>query len=569
MSKQLKNRIEQLRVAAGPEANQRIRRAVDRAWNVYEQNKNEPAPAPVWRMIMNRKVTVLALAAVLVAAVIIGIFPSGPAQPLWAEIIKPVMQAQNAELTIIVGEPDSGTRIRDQVLGSRIRRTVEGFPNVTVIDLETSKILTLEPHTKVATIIEMQNLPQIPNYMEHLRNLLSNLEEAPHFEIEYLGLQTLDNGADALAMNVTYEGGRLFLAVDPQTYAPVQVDQHEGQLHILCRDIRFNVDLDPALFSMDIPEGYTSQQTQLDLSSGTEENFINGLRLWTQYIGDGFFPEDVRIESYMQSAPKIGQQLSVSGLSEAEQMEIGMALGRYLLFIRFYRGEGPWTYAGRGVQYGDPETPIFWYKPDKTEPYHVIYADLHVEKVENAQDLPPAPPAYDAVSAYDPARGYGNNVAEAEVAAWHLQPGDTARVHSDITLTLPGDAPSISIRLPYKEATLTTVLLNDKAVPFTANEEGVCEIPLAAPAQAPAKLLCVWSVQLQALELRDDGTRWISLKPLLPARRFELHVVLEENCGYQLDIECDDPTTYRPFSGSHDAPEKHFGECRLAVTPTP
>ena len=358
MSKPLKNRIEQLRVAAASEADQRIRRAVDRAWNEYRHTKEKSAPAPVWRMIMNKKVTVFALAAVLVAAVMIGVFPSGPAQPLWADIIKPVMQAQNAELTIIVGEPGSGPEIRDQVLGSRLRRTVAGIDAVSIIDLETSKILSLEPNTKTATLIDMQNLPKIPNYMERLRNLLTKLEAQPHFEIEYLGRQTLDNGREVLAMNVTYEGGYIFMAIDPQTYAPVQIDQIEGQMKILCRDIRFDVEMDESLFSMDVPEGYTMQQTQLDLSSGTEANFIEGLRLWTQYIGDGYFPEDVRVESYIQAAPQIGKRIEASGLPQEEQMKIGMSMGSYLLFIRFYRGDGPWTYAGRGVPFGDPATPI-------------------------------------------------------------------------------------------------------------------------------------------------------------------------------------------------------------------
>ena len=51
-------------------------------------------------------------------------------------------------------------------------------------------------------------------------------------------------------------------------------------------------------------------------------------------------------------------------------------------------------YAGRGVKYGAPNKPIFWYRPKDSKTYDVIYADLSVKEaktppqVANARRVP-------------------------------------------------------------------------------------------------------------------------------------------------------------------------------------
>jgi hypothetical protein len=64
-----------------------------------------------------------------------------------------------------------------------------------------------------------------------------------------------------------------------------------------------------------------------------------------------------------------------------------MKLGRHLLFIRFFKGEGRWHYAGKGVKLGDAQTVIFWYQPKGSQTYRVIYGDLSVKDVA-PNDLP-------------------------------------------------------------------------------------------------------------------------------------------------------------------------------------
>ena len=452
MNRPLEKKIEQLRIENSEAVAERMRPALDSAWNRYTQTKQIPASPPVWRTLMKSRIAFSAVAAIiLLIAALPALIPSGVSKPAWAEIVKPIFQAKNAELTIVIGQSDSGPQIYDQVMGSRIRRRTADVGTATLIDMETSRIMALEPGAKTATLIKMENLPNIPNYLEHLRNLITRIEDSNDMDVEFLGEQMIAADRRTLCMKVRYDGGEVWIWVDPQTYAPVQIEQIEGQLRILCKDIRFDVELDESLFSMEVPEGYTLQQTQLDLTSGTEENFIEGLRLWKDYIGEGCFPEDVRVESYIQSTPQIGGQLNAAGIPQEKQMEIGMALGRYLLFIRFYKGDGPWTYAGRGVPYGDPNTPIFWYKPKGSPTHRVIYADLHVEDV-TPENLPPAPEPYAAVPAYSISRAAGGCLADSEVAAWHIQPSGRVEVHSEITLTALEESQSAVIDLHYPQA---------------------------------------------------------------------------------------------------------------------
>lgn len=387
--KNLKNLIDQIQYKSTQDVKERMRGAIDRAWNQQNPPQGSTETLPLWRILMNSPKTKFAIAAALIIAVVLGIIPifRHSAPPTFAQVTSYLMQAENAILTIVIGQPGAAPPIQDMILGNRIRRTVEGIPNVSIIDLETSRILTLDANTKTAVYVELKNLPQIPNYMEHLRNIITILEETEGVEIEYLDRQDLD-GRTVIGYKATYPGGQLYLWADPVTYAPVQIDQYEGQMTILCKDLQFDVPMDESLFSMEIPEGYTMQQTQLDLASGTEENFIEGLRLWAEYIGDGYFPEDVHVEAFVKNAPMIGQKLEAAGLPDAEAMQIGMALGRHVLFIRFFRGEGEWVYNGKDVRHGDAETPVFWYKPRGSQTWRVIWGDLHVE--DTAEENLPA-----------------------------------------------------------------------------------------------------------------------------------------------------------------------------------
>jgi len=348
-------------------------------------------PLLIWRTIMRSRITKFAAAAaIIVAALLVVHFIGNPlgSNVTFAQVIQPILNAQTAVFDIIVGnEEDGGPVIHDMVMGSRIRRTLSNAPDVvSIIDLGSGKILVLIAPTKEAVYIDLKGLPSIPNYMERLRNVIAGLQEHPQFKVEKLGERDIA-GQRLIGFRAKHPKAEITIWADPETALPVRIEQNEGQMNVICKNIQFDLAMEESLFSMDVPEGYKLQQTEIDLQGSTEQDFIEGLRVRAEVLGAGQLPDSVAVEDYIKEAPAIGKKLGELGLSEKEQADLGMKLGRHLLFIRFFKGEGEWHYAGKGVKLGEVDKAIFWYQPKDSPTYRVIYGDLSVKDVA-PNDLP-------------------------------------------------------------------------------------------------------------------------------------------------------------------------------------
>jgi len=336
----------------------------------------------IWRTIVKSRITKLAAAAVIIVAAVIALQQLGGGTPTFAQVIQPILNAQTAIFDIIVGQEEAGGPvIHDMVMGSRIRRTLSNAPDVvSIIDLEAAKILVLTAPTKDAVYIDLKGLPPIPNYMESLRSVITQLQEHPEFTVEELGRQEVA-GQRLIGFLAKHPKAEITIWADAKTALPVRIEQNEGQMKVICKNIQFDVPMEDSLFSMDVPEGYKLHQTELDLQGSTEQDFIEGLRIRAEVLGGGQFPDSVAVEDYIKEAPAIGKKMTELSLSEKEQAELGMKLSRHLLFIRFFKGEGQWHYAGKGVKLGEADKTIFWYQPKGSQTYRVIYGDLSVKDV--------------------------------------------------------------------------------------------------------------------------------------------------------------------------------------------
>ncbi|MBN2020878.1 MAG: hypothetical protein JW749_11725 [Sedimentisphaerales bacterium] len=382
--------IENLKITASAELDAKVHSAVDGA--LAEKKRIESAYKPtIWRIIMKSPFTKLAAAAVIVAAVLAGIhfFGGAGVKPCfsWDCIVRPIMDARTAELDIIVGDENNSPVIHDMIMGSKIRRTMEGVEgSVSIIDLASLQILTLETGSKKATYIDLKGLPPMPNYMDQLKGVIKMLQSSPGFVVDELGRQDID-GQSLYGFRAKHPQAEIVIYVDTQTALPVRIEQEGGQMKAICKNIRFDVPMDESLFSMDAPEGYKVEQQELDLLGSTEEDFIEGLRMQAEIVYDGMFPDDVSVEYYVKQVPMLIEKFDRTKLTDEQKKEIGSKLDKGLMFIRFFKGEGKWHYAGKGVKFGDADTAIFWYRPAGSQTYHVIYGDLSIEDVDE-QDLP-------------------------------------------------------------------------------------------------------------------------------------------------------------------------------------
>lgn len=519
---------------------------------------------------MSSRITKLAAAAVIVAAVLIGFHVTG--NPLgstltFAQVIQPILNANTAIFDIIIGAEDANAPIiHDMVMGSRIRRTVSVAPDsVTILDLKESRILVLSEQKKEAQYMSMKGLPSIPNYLDHLKNVITKLQEVPQFTAEDLGERQFE-GHTLVGFRATHPKMEVTIWADPGTGLPVRIEQVEGQLRTVCKNMRFDEPMADALFSMDVPEGYKLQQeTTLDLAAGTEQAFVEGLRLLAGTFNNGVFPDGVAVDDYLKQAPAIAKQIEGMNLSGEQQTELGQKVQNYLLFTRLFKGEGKWYYRGKGVKLGDGATPIFWYKPRSAATYRVIYGDLRVEDVAK-ENLPEPLAADDVVKTTVGFQQWSKpNFVGSQEDFWQIPASGPITVRSEVTLMKgPQGVSVLPITLPYTTGILTSAALGDTPVTFKVAGEGQfhVQLPIEKLLAGQTKLTCTWT-----LALGDIGaeTQTVPLKTLIPAVSYKLTVTVDPSAGWQY-VQDPAQSTWVPFSiGNPPEPNTNFGTCGLGL----
>jgi hypothetical protein len=338
------------------------------------------------RTIMKSSMTKIAVAAVIVIAAAILLNPFG-SSVTFADVVKPILNAKTMILNLIIGGDESGTTIHEIVVGSRIRRTMSNIPTLTqILDLDSGKMLVLESEGKTASIVDIQGPVQegTKSYVEFLRQVINQVKDG---KVEKIGEQVID-GQKAIGFVGKSQNEQVTIWADPKTAHPVRIELQVGQMFTVMKNFEFDAPVDAALVNMDAPAGYQFKEMPFDLSSATEQDFIESLRIWADIIGDGVFPEAVDTEATMKQMPALIEKLKQRNISEEEGTRIGMTFGRGMLFHQMLDTGGvTWHYAGSGVKLGDASKPVFWYRPQGSQTYRVIYGDLSVKDVA-PEDLP-------------------------------------------------------------------------------------------------------------------------------------------------------------------------------------
>ncbi len=377
-----------LKVTTSADLDERVLNNVMETLDELEKKESAAIEPNIWRLIMKSRVAKLTAAAVIIMAVTFGMFEIlGPSSIAWADVVEPLLNARTAVLDIIVGADGNDTVIHDEVMGSRIRRTVSNIvgPDI-IIDLEQQKMVMLDHDKKTAVTIELAGLDGVENYLQKLQNLVVRLQESSDFSVENEGLQEID-GREYIAFVAHGDNQTITIWADPETALPIRIEQQTPNMVITCDNMQFDVELDEADFSMEVPDGYTTQEAGIDFKDSSESSFVETLRIWAEIIGDGHFPDSIDLKDVVKVGPKFDQGMKRAGLTEEQQIEIATRWGQGYVFVRFFKGQGQWHYAGQGVKFGDGSKPIFWYQPQDSETWRVIYGDLRVEDVA-AENLP-------------------------------------------------------------------------------------------------------------------------------------------------------------------------------------
>jgi hypothetical protein len=337
------------------------------------------------RIIMKSSITRLAAAAVVLIAAALGVLYIMAPSVTFADVIEPIINARTVILDMLVGDEETSPLMHEIVVGSRIRRTLSNMEYVTqIIDLESSKMLALDDRDKTAVYVDIQGPigEGTRIYVEFLQQELVKLQD----NYEELGEQEID-GQKAIGFAATGQNNEeVKIWADPKTALPVRVELRIGQFFAIMKNFQFDVPIEDSLISMDVPEGYTLQEAEFDLSKATEQDFIEGLRIWTR-VHDGMFPEALSTENIMKQVPMFSEKLDQLNLPEEETGRMMMTYVRGMLFLQKLERQSAFQYAGNGVKLGEADKAIFWYQPEGSESWRVVNGDLSVRDVA-PEDLP-------------------------------------------------------------------------------------------------------------------------------------------------------------------------------------
>jgi outer membrane lipoprotein-sorting protein len=333
---------------------------------------------------------------------------AGGAQRAYAEVVEQLRKARSLTYTMT--------------------QRVEGSP---MPEISTEYVFK-EPHYirtsmpmgiyAVINFAEMKSLTVLTPQKQYIENDFSDTmsEEFKESDIamavdSYFGIRSLPERADEVleereinGRNVrgfqvreTETGMDKTLWIDVETGDLVRM---EGEFfnapgtHIVIENVRFDIEYDDSFFSLEPPSGFTPLIVETDSSLFGEQDLINMLDFYTSHHVDASFPESLNsneVSLSMVNLTKSGKfrELVTEGMTEEDQLKMTMEtsgmLTRGFMFLLPLEPQN-WHYAGKGVKRGDADTPVFWYKPNGSETYRVVYGDLSVRDVA-PEDLPPVP----------------------------------------------------------------------------------------------------------------------------------------------------------------------------------
>ena len=301
----------------------------------------------------------------------------------WADVVRPILTAHTVAFNARSLEGENLPIARIMSMGTQRVRSEILSADVQVIaiyDYDTSQMLTLNPKQKIAVIIDIKGLPEKPeNFVEIMRGMITELQDDPNVSIESLGENEIDGRMTQGFRAADPEGNELMIWADSQTSVPIRMELKWRQAHYEFTDFEFDEVLDESLFSMDIPEGYSTMPKAMLSLTGAEQDLVEALRQWAESILEGVFPKDFSSQAFMDDMPKVRKRIAQAKKEGTDEGPWKMMRG--FMFYKNLKPENDWHYVGKDVKFGDAESPVCWYRPTDSETYRVIYGDLSIKDV--------------------------------------------------------------------------------------------------------------------------------------------------------------------------------------------
>lgn len=350
------------------------------------------------RMNERMKMVAVILVVVGIAAGILWLSQdNGGAGIPFADVVQPLLTARTVTYkatTKLHGYPDRKAEVMFMEPGHTRYTTGE---IVIISNSQQGEAVYLDPKEKTATVGEMENTEK-SDYLErqvmlffNTREYIRNALETEYKTVKPLGKRTID-GRTAVGHKISEHLRDVTVWVDVETQLPIRVETSvmlwNGITSTKIMDhFAFDVDLDEALFSLEIPKDYTIEKgiLKVDVARPAEKDIVEMFRVWTEATS-GEFPSALEIDAmeefHRAQSNRIVQRVQASKPVDAWPMvHESSAVVRGFVFVRALRASSNWSYAGEGVKLGEADKAVFWYRPEGSQAYRVIYGDLSIKEM--------------------------------------------------------------------------------------------------------------------------------------------------------------------------------------------
>lgn len=260
---------------------------------------------------------------------------------------------------------------------------------VTVADWTKGIALSTMPSRKQYVQLELSGMTGEPAMQQF--KTIEELRSLPEKADEYLGTVE-EKGMSLQGFRVTKNDVISTVWIDKNTKNLVRIESkfiNAPGMNLVMTDFQFDIELDDSIFSLTPPDGYTPMNIKVNSSELMEKDLIEFLQIWASWTKDHSFPPTLNPMEIQKLSMDMEQQgkFNPGETSEQKRMQDAMIMARGIMFITQLPAESNWRYAGENVIQGDSNTAVFWYRPQGSQSYRVIYGDLTVKTV-SPENLP-------------------------------------------------------------------------------------------------------------------------------------------------------------------------------------
>ena len=367
--------------------------------------------------IMKSRITQLAAAAVIIIAVVVGIYQFGSSVEgvAWGEVVDNVEQTQTFMFrgwTSATGLPnvpkEKAFESEMAVYGS----SEYGTRVETYMDGNVATIMYMLPAEKVMISV----MPQQKKYMRMLltQELTTKMRQQGQdprdmvrrfLSVEYteLGRDTIEGiEVEGIEVDDPRAWGGMFesfvgrLWVDVETDLPVRIEMevsHDEQVQqkMVMDQFQWGVELDAGFFEPNIPPDY-SLIAEVEMPGLKDEGkAVQGLRAFAE-ITDGRYPSSMTMMAIMQETGKALKSMGIDPSGEPSQEETQKMMDKmmvlqapYLFYVQLVEENKDPAYYGDTVTADDVDAVLMRWKISDDQ-YRVILGDLTTENV-SAEEL--------------------------------------------------------------------------------------------------------------------------------------------------------------------------------------